>query len=89
MDFLVSYQLGGLVIGLAAGALAVLRRWDAVPGFLGALAVFVLAVLVPDLVEGHGAPAMMGAVMMGPVVGFVPVGAGFVAGRWALRRLRK
>lgn len=86
MEALLSWQLAGVLIGLAAGALAARRRWEPVPAFLGALGVFVLAVLAPDLAQGHGASAVMGAMMMGPVVGFVPVGAGFLAGRWAMAR---
>lgn len=89
MEFLISFQFAGLVIGLAAGALAAKRRWDAAPSLIGALALFVVLILVPDLMQGHGAEAVMGAVALGPVIGIVPVGAGFFAGRWAASRLRR
>ncbi len=89
MEFLLSFQFAGLALGLAAGALAARRGWDAVPGFLGALAMFVLAILVTDLAQGHGMDAVMGAVALGPVVGIVPVGLGFLAGRWAAAHLRR
>ncbi len=86
MEFLLSFQFAGVLIGLAAGALAAQRRWDAAPSFVGALAAFVLVVLVPDLAQGHGLGAVMGALALGPVVGIVPVGAGFLAGRWMASR---
>lgn len=89
MEFFAWFQLAGLLIGLAAGALAARRGWDAVPTVLAALGVFVLVLLVPDLAQGHGLPAVMGAIAMGPVVGIVPVAAGFFAGRWAAARLKR
>jgi hypothetical protein len=89
MEYLATYQLAGLLIGLAAGALAAQRGWDTVPAVVGALAGFVLVLLVPDLVQGHGLSAVMGAMAMGPVVGIVPVAAGFFAGRWAATRLKQ
>jgi Kef-type K+ transport system membrane component KefB len=86
MDFFATFQFAGLVIGLTAGALSVRRRWDAVPGSLGALGVFVLMLLVADLAQGFGWSAVLGALALGPVVGVVPVGAGFFGARWLASR---
>lgn len=89
MEFFATFQFLGLVIGLAAGALSVRRRWDAVPGALGALAVFVLMLLVADLAQGSGWGAVLGAFMVGPVVGIVPVGAGYFGARWLASKIRR
>jgi hypothetical protein len=89
MESFAWFQLAGLLIGLVAGVLAAQRGWDAVPSVLGALAVFVLVLLVPDLVQGHGLSAVAGAIALGPVVGIVPVAVGFFAGRWVAARLMR
>jgi hypothetical protein len=86
MEFFATFQFAGLVIGLVAGAFSVWRRWDAVPGALGALGVFVLMLLGADLAQGSGWSAVLGAFMVGPVVGLVPVGAGFFGARWLASR---
>jgi hypothetical protein len=89
VEFFASFQFAGLLIGLAAGVLAARRGWDTVPGALGALGVFVLVMLIANLAYEPSLAAVVGAFVLGPVVGIVPVAAGFFAARWVARRLTR
>jgi len=86
-SFLVTWQFVGFLIGLAAGALAAWKKWDAVPSLIGGLAAFVAVLLAVDAFRGLTFEALLGAIMLGPAVGIVPVAAGYVIARWAARRL--
>ena len=87
MESFAWFQLAALLIGLAAGVLAARRGWDATPGLIGALGVFVLVMLLGNLAQELSMGAVIGAVALGPAVGIVPVAAGFFGGRWAAARL--
>jgi hypothetical protein len=88
-EFLISWQFVGFLIGLAAGGLAAWNKWDAVPSLVGGLAVFVAILLAVDALRGLTLEALLGAIMLGPVVGIVPIAAGYVIARWVARRLTR
>lgn len=76
--------LGGL-IGVAAGALSAWRGWHPVKSFLAALVVFVLVAIAPDVAQApYDSVWLMTSlgVAVVVVIGLLPVGAGYVFGRW-------
>jgi hypothetical protein len=89
MEFLASFQFAGLVIGAAAGALAARRGWDTVPALLGALGAFVAVMLVANLAYEFSLGSVAGALALGPVVGIVPVAAGYFGARRVARHLKQ
>jgi hypothetical protein len=83
--FVIVAAIAGGVIGLAAGGLSAWRGWHPIKSFLVAVAVFVVITTVPDLASGpFDIAVLLGSLVLAPLVGLIPVGAGYIIGRWVV-----
>jgi len=79
--FLVTFSLLGLLIGTLGGLLSRLIHWHPAKTFLASLAVFVAALAVPETSNLLGFGDSLAAIVLAPLLVFLPTAAGFVAGR--------
>lgn len=78
-----------MVIGTVAGAASAWRDWHPVKALVAALALFLVAALTQDLGIRFDFESVLGAVLVGPLVGFLPTAAGFVVGRQFVLRMTR
>lgn len=79
--FLVTFSLLGLLIGTLGGLLSRLIHWHPAKTFLVSLAVFLAALAVPETSNLLGFGDSLAAIVLAPLLLFLPTAAGFVAGR--------
>jgi len=79
--FLVTFSLLGLLIGTLGGLLSRLIHWHPAKTFLVSLAVFLAALAVPETSNLLGFGDSLAAIVIAPLLVFLPTAAGFVAGR--------
>jgi len=79
--FLATFALVGVALGAAGGAVSALAGWSPGRCFGAALALYVVALAVPDLSQVLGPGDIVAAIAIGPLLVFVPPAAGFVAAR--------
>ena len=79
--FLVTFSLLGLLIGTLGGVASRLVHWHPAKTFLVSLAVFLAALSVPETSSLLGFGDSLAAIVLAPLLVFVPTAAGFVAGR--------
>lgn len=79
--FLVTFGLLGLFIGTVGGVASRLIHWHPAKSFIASLAVFLVALAVPDNANLLGFGDSLAAIVLAPLLVFVPVAAGFVVGR--------
>ena len=85
--FFIAFAFVGVAIGTVVGAASAWRAWRPLPAFFVALALSVAASLAGDLASRFNFEAMLGAVLLAPLVAFLPTAAGFVVGRRAILQL--
>lgn len=85
-SFLITFAFVGVVAGTVVGALAGWRQWQPVMAFAAALAIVVIAALVFDLANQLDFESLFGAILLAPLIGFLPTAAGFVVGRQFMRK---
>jgi len=79
--FLVTFSLLGLLIGTLGGIVSRLIHWHPAKTFLASLAVFLVALSVPETSSLLGFGDSLAAIVLAPLLVFVPTAAGFTAGR--------
>lgn len=79
--FLVTFSLLGLLIGTLGGLISRLIHWHPAKTFLASLAVFLVALSVPETSNLLGFGDSLAAIVLAPLLVFLPAAAGFVAGR--------
>lgn len=79
--FLVTFALLGLLIGTLGGLASRLIHWHPAKTFVASLAVFLVALSVPETSNLLGFGDSLAAIVLAPLLVFVPTAAGFVAGR--------
>lgn len=79
--FLVTFGLLGLLIGTLGGVASRLVHWHPAKTFMVSLAVFLVALSVPETSSLLGFADSLAAIVLAPLLVFVPTAAGFVAGR--------
>lgn len=77
-----------MVVGTGAGALAAWRGWPPIIAFVAALAVFAAIALVLDLGAQLDFQSVVGVLLIAPLIGFLPTGAGFIVGHRFVHNLR-
>lgn len=85
--FLIAFAFVGVAIGTVVGAASAWRTWRPLPSFAAALALSVAGTLVGDLASRFSFEAMVGALLLAPLVAFLSTAAGFVVGRRAILHL--
>jgi hypothetical protein len=75
----------GALTGFAAGALAARRGWTSARAF-GATLIVVAAAGLALGIPAEDLPGSLAVILLAPLVGVVPAGAGFVIGRQAMAR---
>jgi hypothetical protein len=86
--FLATFALTGLALGAAGGAASALAGLSPAKCFAAALALHVAALAVPDLSQVLATGDLVAAIVVGPLLVFVPPAAGFVGGRSLVELLR-
>lgn len=79
--FLATFALVGLFLGAAAGAASALAGWSPGKCFGAALALHVAALALPDLSHLLGPGDLVAAIVIAPLLVFVPPAAGFIGAR--------
>ena len=79
--FLVTFGLLGLLIGTLGGLVSHAIHWHPAKTFLASLAVFLVALSVPETSSLLGFADSVAAIVLAPLLVFLPTAAGFVAGR--------
>lgn len=79
--FLVTFSLLGLLIGTLGGLVSRLIHWHPAKTFLASLALFMAALAVPETSNLLGFGDSLAAIVLAPLLVFLPTAAGFVAGR--------
>jgi hypothetical protein len=70
--FLIAFAFVGVAIGTVVGAASAWRAWRPLPAFGVALLLSVAAAFVGDLAARFNFEAMLGAVLLAPLVAFLP-----------------
>lgn len=78
-SFLVTFALVGLALGAAGGALAAFARKRTGLCFAAALAAHATAIALSDPAQALGTVERIAAIVIAPLLVFVPPAAGFVA----------
>jgi hypothetical protein len=79
--FLATFALVGFALGALGGAVSALLGLNPAKAFAAALGVYLVALAVPDLSHVLAFGDVVAAIFVGPLLVFLPPGAGFVAGR--------
>ncbi len=79
--FLVTFSLLGLLIGTLGGIVSRLIHWHPAKTFLASLAVFLAALSVPETSNLLSFGDSLAAIVLAPLLLFLPTAAGFTVGR--------
>jgi hypothetical protein len=79
--FLATFALTGLALGAAGGAASALAGLSPAKCFAAALGLHVGALALPDLSQVLGPGDIVAAIVIGPLLVFVPPAAGFIGVR--------
>lgn len=89
--FILSATVVGGVISVATGGVSTWRGWHPVKSLVAGVAIFVVVTTAHSLFTGElEAGVILGSLALAPMVGLLPVGAGYMVGRWLIpHRVRR